>query len=223
MSFAIPAGAVAEEAEPFRAGLREDLKRYFVYHPDATFARKLLICLETEGIWALATYRFGRALRTRRTGGAFWALYRLLELAVRFATGIHLDVDSLIAPGFYVGHCFGIVVGAGVRIGAHSSISQMCTVAASELSPGEPPSIGERVYLGPGSRVIGAVRIGDGAVVGANAVVLEDVPRGAVAVGNPARLAGTNRSADLIYLGDGPPPASVAAEGRTGASPQIPD
>ena len=79
MSFAIPAGAVAEEAEPFRAGLREDLKRYFVYHPDATFARKLLICLETEGVWALTVYRFGRALRTRRMGGVFWALYRLLQ------------------------------------------------------------------------------------------------------------------------------------------------
>jgi len=218
MSLAIPVGAAVEEAEPFRASLREDLERYFVYHPDATFGRKLLVCLETEGIWALAVYRLGRALKTRRAGGAFWALYRLLETGVRFATGIHLDADSRIAAGFYVGHCFGIVVGAGARIGAHSSISQMCTVSASALRPDQAPVIGERVYLGPGSRVIGDVRIGDDAAVGANAVVLEDVPRGAVAVGNPARVAGTKGSADLIYLGDGPPPASVAAGGRTGAS-----
>lgn len=58
----------------------------------------------------------------------------------------------------------------------------------SEARPLEAPILGNRVQIGAGAVVLGAVRIGDGAIIGANAVVMSDVPAGAIAVGNPARI-----------------------------------
>jgi serine acetyltransferase len=78
-------------------------------------------------------------------------------------------------------------------------------VGAAAGFRGAAPRIGSRVYLGPGSKVIGDVAIGDRAVVGAGAVVLDNVPSAVTAVGNPARVVSKQCSDELIYLGDGDP------------------
>lgn len=194
-----------EEPEPFGASLRADLQRHFVYVPNITFAKKVALCLQIEGIWACFVYRFGRALKTGRLPPVLshtaWFVYRSLEVVVRLATGIHLDVDARIEPGFYVCHHGAIYVGPGVRIGANSSIGQMCYVGASAIGTSA-PVIGERCYIGTASKVLGPVRLGDQVAVGAGAVVLEDVPASAVVVGNPARIVSYKGTADVIYLGD---------------------
>ena len=168
--------------------------------------RKLALVVQIEGAWALAVYRFGRMLRTR--GGAavmLWPLFRSWELAVRLLTGIHLDVGAEIGPGFYVGHHGAITVGRGVVIGENSSIGQMCWVAAAE-GDARAPRLGPRVYIGPGAKVFGPVFVGEGAAIGAGAVVLDDVPARSTAVGNPARVIGGKGSEGLIFLGEGEPP-----------------
>jgi serine O-acetyltransferase len=202
---------VQAEVEPFGRRFRADLFRHFVYHPRASVWRKLALAAQVEGIWASFVYRFGRALRTRSlpapVSAVAWFAYRFLEVVVRLWTGIHLDVDAQIGPGFYVGHHGSIFVGPGTRIGRNCSIGQMCYLSAA-AGPGSDgaPVVGDRVYLGPGSKVIGAVHIGDGAAIGANAVILDPVPPNAVMVGNPGRRISFKGSADLIYLGEGTPP-----------------
>jgi serine O-acetyltransferase len=197
---------VQERSDLWRA-LRRDLFRQFVYFPGASFGKKASICMSVEGLWAVAVYRAGRALKDRAGAAKLaWPVFRASELAVRILTGIHLDVEADIGPGFYVGHHGSIYVGPGVEIGADSSIGQMCWVGP--LRRGEAPVIGSRVYLGPGCKIVGAVRVGDRAVVGTNAVVLDDVPSETTAVGNPARVVSHVGSDDLIYLGEGAPLAS---------------
>jgi serine O-acetyltransferase len=196
-----------EEPERFAASFRADLFRHFVYVPGITFAKKAALCLQVEGIWACFVYRFGRALKTGAFPGIGWIVYRFLEIVVRIASGIHLDVEARIAPGFYVGHHGSIFVGPGVRIGPNSSIGQMCYVAAAAIGSGA-PSIGEKCHLGAGCKVIGSVRIGDRAAIGAAAVVLEDVPASAVVVGNPGRIVSYKGTDDMIYLGGGPVPVT---------------
>lgn len=193
--------------EAFVSSFAADLGRYFVYDPGLSLAGRIVTCLRIEGIWALFAYRLGRALRTRRHWPFAWAFFRALETLVRLATGIQLEVEAVIAPGFYIGHCGAIYVGPGVRIGRNSSIAQSVFLSATapEGRAGA-PVVGERVFLGAGCKVMGGVRIGDGAVVGANAVVLDDVPASAVVVGVPARVVGFGGSGAYIYLGEGEPP-----------------
>lgn len=192
--------------EPFWTAFRADLHRHFVYFPEASLFRKLTLCLMVEGIWAMAVYRFGRSLRMRKGPLlVFWPLFSIWEMAVRILTGIQLDVDALIGPGFYVGHHGSIYVGPGSRIGPDSNIGQMCYVGSAMAIRGAAPVIGARVYLGPGCKVVGAVKIGDRAAIGTGAVILEDVPAGTTAVGNPARVVSKTGSDDLIYLGEGTP------------------
>jgi serine O-acetyltransferase len=201
--------------EPFLESFRRDLFRHFVYQPQAGALKKLFICLLVEGIWAVAVYRFGRALLTR--GGAamiFWPVFRVWELLVRLSTGIHLDVEARIAPGFYVGHHGAIFVGRGSVIGPDCNIGQMCYVGAAVAAADAAPQIGARVYLGPGCKVIGAIKIGDRAAIATGAVVLDDVPGGTTVIGNPARVVSKIGSDDLVYLGEGEPMVTGDAAGR---------
>jgi serine acetyltransferase len=205
----LPIAHGADEFEPFLEPLRADLHRYLVYCRGASLARRIAFMLTVEGAWASLAYRLGRMLRFRALppvlGGVAWTLQACLELAVRIATGIRLDIEARIEPGLYIGHHGSIYVGPGVHLGRNCSLSQMVYVAAAGLD-GASPRIGERVYLGPGSKVLGGVRIGNGAAIGANAVVLNDVPENGVMAGVPARLVKRTGSAELIYLGDGRPP-----------------
>jgi len=195
---------VAVAAE-FWTAMQRDLFRHFVYHPNASLAKKAELCLLVEGIWATSVYRLGRALRGLGAPAKIaWPVYQVSQLGVRLLTGIHLDVEADIGPGFYVGHHGAIYVGPGVSIGVDSSIGQMCHVGRSKLNQAA-PVIGDRVYLGPGSKVLGPVRVGNDAAVGTNAVVLEDVPAKTTVVGNPARVVSKQGSEDLIYLGHGTP------------------
>lgn len=190
-------------AESFWRAFREDLERHFFYVRNASPGRKLQVALTTDGSWAAGVYRLGRAIETARLGPLkplLLLVHWLLEVALRFICGIHLDSRAEIAPGFYVGHFGSIYVGPGVRIGRQCNISQMCFIAAAEDGSGA-PVIGERVYLGAGCKVVGNVRIGDGAAIGANAVVVEDVPANGVVAGVPAQLISHKGSGDFIHPG----------------------
>lgn len=189
------------EPEPFWPAFRADLDRHLVYHPGAGFLRKLRVALASEGVWAMAVHRFGRSLRGRKRPFSR-LLHGILQLALGVATSISIDTEAVIEPGFYIGHFVSLRIGPGVRIGRNSSVSQMCTIEGTGPSPERSaPVLGERVYLGSGSRVIGPVKIGDGAAVCANSVVVEDVPANGVVLGNPGVVVSRRGSVDFIYLG----------------------
>jgi len=105
-------------------------------------------------------------------------------------TGADIPLNSQIGGGLLLPHPNGIVIHHGARIGPNCLIFQQVTIGTrtGEIML---PVIGGRVDIGAGAKILGNVRIGDHASIGANAVVLKDVPAGKTAIGIPAVIAGS--------------------------------
>lgn len=187
---AVPA---SEPVSAVRRGsaLRADYARYLaIAAADHPGWRAHVEAALQFGFLALCVYRYGRWARTLRPRWLALPLklaYRVLEILVRILFGIELSTNHEIGPGFYIGHHGGIVVHG--RFGARGSIGQGVTVGAKGAGRSRGyPVLGDDVYLGAGSMVIGAVQIGDRVVVGANTVVVQDVPDDSRVVSAPVRI-----------------------------------
>ena len=97
-----------------------------------------------------------------------------------------VDLQATLGKGLMLPHPNGVVIHGEARIGDDCMIMQQVTVGM--IDEGEVPVIGNRVYIGAGAKIIGKLTVGDGARIGANAVVVNDVPSNATAVGIPARI-----------------------------------
>lgn len=173
------------------ADLRADLQRYtgLVTEPMSKL-RVFRGLLETQGVWAVTMYRFGRwaneeapAPLRKPAKAAYLVGFKLVEIMA----GVSLPAHARIGKGFYVGHFGNIIVHPDTVMGERCSISQGVTIGVLGGERQGVPQFGNDVYIGAGAKVLGGVTVGDGAVIGANAVVIADVPAGATAVGIPAR------------------------------------
>jgi serine O-acetyltransferase len=106
----------------------------------------------------------------------------------RVVTGAEIEPEAVFGPGFSIHHGNGIVISGQVRAGRDLHIYQQVTLGESWGGKAGAPVIGDRVHVFAGAKILGGVSIEDDAVIGANAVVLQDVPAGAMAVGIPARI-----------------------------------
>ncbi len=135
--------------------------------------------------WALALYRLAHVLSA--LGLPF--VPRLLSQAARFLTGIEIHPGATIGPGLFIDHGMGTVIGETAVVGSDVLLYHGVTLGGVDGRPGRRhPLLGDRVVVGAGAKVLGAIVIGDGARIGAQAVVLSDVSAGATAVGVPARV-----------------------------------
>jgi len=137
-------------------------------------------------LWLLSRYREFRSLyyyRLRRAGALGAVSSAIAAVLYPGERTLHL-VSSEIGPGLFIQHGFATIV-AAARVGSDCWINQQVTIGFD--SPGSRPVLGDRVTVHAGAKVLGGVNVGDGARVGANAVVLHDVPPGHTAVGVPAR------------------------------------
>ena len=144
-----------------------------------------------QGVWALAVYRFGRWRYTVRPAllrKPLSLVYKFMKIAVQITTGIDLPCEASVGRRLRIEHFGGIVVSGDAVIGDDVVIRNGVTIGLKRTGERGAPRIGDRVDIGSGARILGAVSVGEGAVVGANAVVLCDVPAGALAVGVPARI-----------------------------------
>ncbi len=148
------------------------------------------------GFRAVAVYRFGvwRMRLPRIFRGPLSVLYRMMHRHVRNHYGIELDYAAKVGRRFVIEHQHGVVIHGCCVIGDDCIVRQGVTLGNKTLDrPYDAPRLGNRVNVGAGAKVLGAVSLGDDAQVGANAVVVKDVPAGCVAVGVPAvvKLIGT--------------------------------
>jgi serine O-acetyltransferase len=150
--------------------------------------RRMLECLASPGVQAVVIYRLGRW----SLGLPAWArlvpalAYGVLNFMVRLAWGIEISRRAAIGPGLYIGHFGTIIVGRDTTIGANCSLSQDVTIGLAGNGPlAGVPTIGDDVYIAPGARLFGRIRVGDNVKIGANAVVHRDVPSNAVVVLDP--------------------------------------
>jgi serine O-acetyltransferase len=118
-------------------------------------------------------------------------LAKMVSLVNFFAFGIEISVRCPIGPGLFLPHTQGTVIGAW-RIGANATIFQGVTLGAKEIdftyTELSRPTVGDEVTIGSGAKVLGGISIANRVRVGANSVVLSNIPEGVLAVGAPARI-----------------------------------
>lgn len=183
---------------------RDDLKRY----PVRPWLRE-------QSIWAIAVYRFGRRNESRRQGRWRWFLDRIYWLMHRFVetvTGISIPKAVEVGGGLRIHHFGCIFINSGAVIGRNCTLRQGVTIG-NRHDDGPVPVIEDDVDFGAFAQVLGGVRIGKGAKIGAMSVVLSDVPPGATAVGIPARIIGAacteTPTDDLVAVSDRPASAAT--------------
>ncbi len=144
------------------------------------------------GFRAVAVYRFGvwrMGIRPKLVRAPFSVLYRFLYRFIRNIYGIEVQFAMKLGRRVIIEHQGDITIHGDVEIGDDCIIRQGVTIGNRYMDrPLEAPKLGDRVNVGAGARIIGALTIGDDAQIGANAVVLSDVPANALAVGVPARI-----------------------------------
>jgi serine O-acetyltransferase len=164
------------------ARLREDIQTVKDRDPAARNGM-LEILLTTPGLHAQWAHRLAHALWLRHVP----LVPRLISHYTRFLTGIEIHPGATIGRRFFIDHGMGIVIGETAEIGDDVSLFQGVTLGGTGKETGKRhPTLKDRVTVGVGAHILGAVTIGEGARVGGGAVVLRDVPPHTTAVGVPA-------------------------------------
>jgi serine O-acetyltransferase len=161
---------------------REDVRAVLDRDPAATGVLEVLLCY--PGLHAIWGYRLAHALWERdRTLSA-----RLFSQLLRFLTGIEIHPAATIGRRFAIDHGMGVVIGATAEIGTDVHCYHGVTLGAHTGASGKRhPTVEDSAVLGAGSTVLGDVRVGEAARVGAGAVVVDSVQPGTTVVGIPAR------------------------------------
>jgi serine O-acetyltransferase len=180
------------------------------------FFRTILCDLRQKALWCYQSDNSAALLKVLFADGTCaMILYRLMQASRRLGlVPLEMIFNKLIAvccnciigrgaefgPGFVLIHSLGVVINGSVRGGSNVFIEHQVTIGAERRKS---PVIGDRVFIGAGAKVLGQVRVGDGARIGANAVVLEDVPSQATVVGIPARVVRRSHESDAEITGSG--------------------
>jgi serine O-acetyltransferase len=171
--------------------IRQDIN-HFIKNSTGGGTTKLNFFIYNFGFHALIVYRFGNWLFLMRRQPYYWPflvitapLYWSMASFIRIAYDIQLDPTAEIGPGLYIGHFGGIRV-RKCKLGSYCAIQQEVTLQP-EAGAHDGPTIGNRVWIGAHAHIHGAISIGDGATIGAGAIVKEDIGENNLVLGNPAR------------------------------------
>lgn len=178
--------------------IRSDYRRY-----RATEESALATIFLTQGFWATCAYRFSRGILhgmrpgiLRKTLKAFTAV---LQKGVEIVTGICIPRECNIGAGLYIGHFGTIILPRYGRIGRNCNIGQNVTIGIVVKGAKRwTPTIGNRVFIGAHSVIVGNITVGDDAMICAGSVVMRSVPARGVVMGNPAKIISLDGSFDYI-------------------------
>jgi serine O-acetyltransferase len=187
--------------DTFFGRLTEDVDSYMVRDPAARSRIEVILCY--SGYHAILFYRFANLAWRRQ----FYLIGRLISNLGRFVTGIEIHPGAKIGQRFFIDHGMGVVVGETSEVGDDVTLYQGVTLGGTSLEKGKRhPTIGDGVIIGSGAQVLGPLNVGMGARIGANAVVLQDVPQGATMVGIPAKIVmGRDKSLEDEFCAYGTP------------------
>lgn len=181
---------------------RADIARQREYGAKDSTLRLLMF---NQGLWACACYRFGRHLQDNRLPPGLHQLvmlpYHFWWKWVEISTGISISPDCRIGAGLYIGHFGNIILHTDVVMGQRCNLSQGVTLGlASKNGKWGVPTVGNRVYIAPGAKIIGPIHLADGTVVGANAVLTVDTNENDIMAGIPATVVSTKGSGVFIKM-----------------------
>ena len=175
--------------------LKEDLQCVFGRDPAARSTFEVLTTY--PGLHAILAQRIAHALW--RQGWRYPA--RLLSFLARMVTNIDIHPGATLGRRFFIDHGAGVVIGETAEIGDDVTLYHGVTLGGTTWNKGKRhPTLGNGVVVGAGAKILGAITVHDNARVGANSVVVKDVPVGRTIVGIPGRLVG-ERSAPTVSVG----------------------
>jgi len=163
--------------------LKEDIYTVFARDPAARSLPEVIFCY--PGLHALWFHRVAHWFWTHK----FFFLARFISHISRFLTGIEIHPGAKIGRRFFIDHGMGVVIGETTEIGDDVLMYQGVVLGGTSLEKKKRhPTIGNNVVIGTGAKILGPIRIGDGAKVGAGSVVVKSVPQGSTVVGIPGKV-----------------------------------
>ncbi len=161
--------------------VREDLRTAVETDPAAKSWLEALLYPGLHAVWA-------HRLCNRIYQAGHPLLARVISHGVRFATGVEIHPAATLGRRVFIDHGMGVVIGETAEVGDDVSMYHGVTLGGDDPNPVKRhPTIGDDVLLGANATLIGDIEVGDGARVGAGAVVIDDVPADTTVAGNPAR------------------------------------
>jgi len=165
---------------------RRDVRAVFNNDPAA---RSIWEVLTYAGLWAIFWHRIAHRVWLMKWLPGSKFLARLISQWSRFWTGIEIHPGATIGKGFFIDHGMGVVIGETAEVGDDVLLYHGVTLGGVSLEKKKRhPTIGNNVVIAAGAKILGAITIGDRSKVGANAVVLKDVPPDSTVVGIPGRV-----------------------------------
>jgi serine O-acetyltransferase len=142
-----------------------------------------------QGFWVMVVYRFGRwryGVRPSIVRKLFSFFYHIFYKLIQIITGTELPCEVPVGRNFIIDHFGGIIVSGYASFGDNCRLRPGVVIGLRRIDEKAAPAIGNNVDIGAGAKLLGPIRIGDNVLIGANAVVLCDVPDNSVAAGVPA-------------------------------------
>lgn len=161
----------------------EFLKAYKNYDPAAKSLLEVFLCY--PGVKAIGFHRIAHDLYKSK----LYIVARIVSEISRFITGIEIHPGAQIGKRVVIDHGMGVVIGETSIVGDDCLIFHGVTLGGKSFSDKKRhPTVGNKVIIGAGAKILGDITIGDNSVIGANSVVTKDVPSGVVVTGIPAQL-----------------------------------
>ena len=162
--------------------LRRDIQSVFDRDPAARSVPEVLLCY--PGLYAIWGYRLTHWLWRH----GFKVLGRYISQIMRWFTGIEIHPGAQIGPGLFIDHGMGVVIGETAELGSDVTLYHTVTLGGTSWQKGKRhPTLGDRVTVGAGAKILGPITIGHDSRIGANAVVVKSVPTNSVVVGVPGQ------------------------------------
>ena len=187
------------------AEIRRDIAAVHDRDPAARGVGSLEILATWPGVHALLAHRVAHALHDAGVP----LIPRVIAVLTRSITGIEIHPAAVIGEGFFIDHGMGVVIGETAEIGDDVTLYQGVTLGGTGFATGKRhPTVQDNVTIGSGAKLLGPITVGHGAKIGANSVVIHDVPPNSTVVGNPGhpvRVEGRRPEgpdADWVHLPD---------------------
>jgi serine O-acetyltransferase len=185
--------------------LRLDIAAAHQRDPAARGVSSMEVLIAWPGVQAVLAHRVAHALHDSSVPIA----PRAIAYLSRLATGIEIHPAANIGDGLFIDHGMGVVIGETADIGDDVTLYQGVTLGGTGFATGKRhPTVGDNVTIGSGAKLLGPIEVGHGAKVGANSVVITDVPPNSTVVGNPGHVVRVDGKrpegpdADWIHLPD---------------------
>jgi serine O-acetyltransferase len=172
----------------------KEAKNYQEKDPAAKNLLEVILCY--PGLYAVLFYRFAHWLYLRK----WFIVSRIISQIARGFTGIEIHPGAKIGEGLFIDHGMGVVIGETAEVGNNVTIYHGVTLGGTGKDKGKRhPTVEDDVMIGAGAKILGPITLGKGAKVGANSVVLYDIPEKATVVGMAAQIV-TPKKNNVYYI-----------------------